>query len=196
MTAIAILIALVAVLQALSIVIGSLNPIVSFTLALVPIVVGAILYGPLTGALLGAVMGIVVFASVVSGQAGALSTAMLNLNPIVTFLVCIFKTAIAGLLSGIIYRAISKTGKEKLAVIVAALVCPVVNTGLFITALMTVFYSVAVNFAEATSSPSMIYFIFVLILGINFVLEFVINSALSPAILRIVSVVGKRKKAK
>ena len=121
---------------------------------------------------------------------------MLNLNPIVTFLVCIFKSTIAGFLSGVVYRALAKTGKETLAIIAAAIVCPIVNTGLFLSALLTVFYSVAASFAEATSSPSMIYFVFVLILGVNFILEFVINSALSPAIVRIVSVVRKNKLAK
>lgn len=193
MTALAILIALVAVLQVLSLV--PINPIVGITLALVPIVVGAILYGPAAGAMLGAVMGVVVFAAVVGGQAGALSTAMLNLNPIVTFLVCIFKSTIAGFLSGVVYRAISKAGKEKLAIIVAALVCPIVNTGLFLSALLTVFYSVAASFAESTGK-NMIYFIFVLILGVNFILEFVLNSALSPAIVRIVETVGKKKTKK
>jgi hypothetical protein len=39
----------------------------------------------------------------------------------------------------------------------------------------------------------MLYFIFVIILGINFVLEFILNSALSPVIVRIIEVVGKKK---
>lgn len=191
LVSIAILIALVAVLQALSIVIGQFNPVVSFTLALVPIVVGSVLYGPYIGALLGAVMGFVVFISVVGGQAGALSTAMLQLHPVITFVVCIAKTALAGFVSGITYKAITKVGKERLAIIVAAILCPIVNTGIFLAFLLTVFYDIAAGFAAG----DMIYFVFVLILGINFVIEFVLNSALAPVIVRIIGVVKKNKLA-
>jgi len=192
MTSLAILIALVAVLQVISLV--PINPIVGITLALAPIVVGAILFGPISGAFLGAVMGAVVFVSVVMGQAGALSTAMLQLNPIVTFLVCILKSSFAGLASGLVYRAIAKTGKQTLAIIIAAIVCPIVNTGLFVAALLTVFHSVAAEYA-ALSDASMAKFVIVMILGVNFILEFVINSALSPAIVRIISIVRKSKLA-
>ncbi|MBE6631268.1 MAG: ECF transporter S component [Ruminococcaceae bacterium] len=195
MTAIAILAALVAVLQAISIFIGQFNPVVSFTLALVPIVVGAVLYGPWAGAFLGAVMGAVVFASVVGGQAGALSTAMLQYSPIVTFIACVFKTTAAGLVSGAVYKAISKTGKEKLAIIIAAILCPIVNTGIFLALLLTVFYGIASSFASG-GNFTMVYFVFVLILGINFVIEFVLNSALSPVIVRIIEVLRKNKLTK
>lgn len=188
---IALLVALVAVLQALSIVIGQFNPVVSFTLALVPIVVGAVLFGPYVGALLGAVMGLVVFISVVGGQAGALSTAMLQLHPVITFLVCIAKTALAGLVSGFSYKAISKVGKERLAIIVSSVLCPIVNTGIFLAFLLTVFYDIAAGYAAG----NMIYFVFVLILGINFVIEFVLNSALAPVIVRIIEVIKKNKLA-
>ena len=184
--------ALVVVLQSLSIFIGRFNPVVSFTLALIPIVIGAILYGPLWGAILGAIMGIIVFISVVTGQAGLLSTEMFQLYPIITCIVCISKTALAGFVSGITYKAIAKAGKDKLAMIIASVLCPLVNTGIFLTFLLTVFYEIASKFAAG----NMIYFIFVLILGINFVIEFILNSALSPAIVRIIEVVRKNKLAK
>lgn len=184
----AMLTALVIVLQLISII---PTPIVGVTFALTPIVIGAILYGEWAGALLGAVMGIEVFIMVVTGQAGSLSTAMFQLNPVVTFLVCVLKTAIAGFLSGWLYSLLEKTGKKTLAAIVSALVCPVVNTGLFLSALLTVFYGVADEFAEG----SMVHFVFIGILGVNFILEFVINSVASPAIARIVQVVRKNKMA-
>lgn len=185
----AMLTALVIVLQLISIL--PINPVVGVTFALTPIVIGAILYGEWAGALLGAVMGIEVFIMVVTGQAGSLSTAMFQLNPVVTFLVCVLKTAIAGFLSGWLYSLLEKTGKKTLAAIVSALVCPVVNTGLFLSALLTVFYGVADKFAEG----SMVHFVFIGILGVNFILEFVINSVASPAIARIVQVVRKNKMA-
>lgn len=192
MTSLAILTALVAVLQALSIIIGQFNPVVSFTLALIPIVVGAVLYGPWAGAFLGAVMGAIVFASVVGGQAGLLSTEMLQLQPIVTFLLCILKTTVAGFVSGVTYKAITKTGRETLAIVIAAILCPIMNTGIFLAGLLTVFYDIAAKYAAG----NMVYFIFVLILGINFVIEFVLNSALSPVIVRIIAAVRKNKLTK
>ena len=191
MVTMAILIALVAVLQTLSILIGQLNPIVSFTLALVPIVIGAILYGKWAGAFLGAVMGIIVFISVLTYQAGPLSAAMLEFNPVITGILCVLKTALAGFVSGIAYKAISKSGKDRLAIIVSAILCPMINTGIFLAGLLTVFYDIAAGFAGG----NMLYFVLVLILGINFVVEFILNSVLAPVIYRIMMGIRKNKLA-
>ena len=49
-------------------------------LSLIPIIIGAILFGEIAGALLGLIFGIVVVMSVISG-AEAFSTLMLNFNP-------------------------------------------------------------------------------------------------------------------
>ncbi len=189
----AILSAIVVVLQLFCII--PINPVVSITLSLIPIVVGAIIYGPWAGAFLGTVLGGVIFVLVVQGSAGALSTAMFNFSPVATFLVCILKTALAGFLSGLVYKLLTKSGHEKIGIIVASLLCPFVNTGIFVTALLTIFGSIASASAES-SGVSLIYFIIVMIVGINFVVEFAINGLLAPVVVRIIGAVKKTVKAR
>ena len=70
----------------------------SVSLVLVPIVIGAILCGPLTGAWLGLVFGAVVL---LSGDAAAFYA----LSPAGTIFLVLFKGTMAGLCSGLVYKA-------------------------------------------------------------------------------------------
>ena len=84
---------------------------------------------------------------------------------------------------------------EKIGIIVASLLCPFVNTGIFVTALLTIFGNIASASAES-SGVSLIYFIIVMIVGINFVVEFAINGLLAPVVVRIIGAVKKTVKAR
>ena len=127
--------AIVVVLQLL----GSFIKVGPFavSLVLIPIVVGAAVYGVSAGAWLGFVFGVVVTIAVVTGadQGGYI---MFSARPVMTVLVCLIKGTAAGLVAGALYRAIGK--KHALAgVIVAAAAAPVVNTGLFVLAMVLFF---------------------------------------------------------
>ena len=93
----------------------------SISLVLVPVVIGAALYGAGAGAWLGFVFGVVVL---LSGDAAA----FLGVNALGTILTVLVKGTLAGLLSGLVYKALENKNRT-LAVAVAAVVCPVVNTG-------------------------------------------------------------------
>ena len=117
--------AIVVVLQLL----GSFIKVGPFavSLVLIPIVVGAAVYGVSAGAWLGFVFGVVVTIAVVTG-ADAGGYIMFSARPVMTVLVCLIKGTAAGYVAGLLYRAIGK--KHPLAgVIVAAAAAPVVNTG-------------------------------------------------------------------
>ena len=73
----------------------------SISLVLIPIVVGASLYGVLSGAWLGLAFGITVL---ISGNAAA----FLAVNPGGTVVTVLLKGALAGLLAGAVYKAIEK----------------------------------------------------------------------------------------
>ena len=118
----ALLTALVIVLQMLSLVIPPIGPF-RISLVLIPIVVGAAMYGYKAGAWLGAVFGIVVLLT----DAGA----FLAINIPGTIVTCVLKGAVAGLMAGIVYSLVEKKNRT-VAVIVAAIVTPIVNTGLFL----------------------------------------------------------------
>ena len=71
----------------------------SISLVLVPVVIGAALYGAGAGAWLGFVFGVVVL---LSGDAAA----FLGVNALGTILTVLVKGALAGFLSGVVYKAL------------------------------------------------------------------------------------------
>ena len=179
MTGVALLMALVVVLQLLG---GMIPPVGGFTISLVliPIVLGAALYGPKTGALLGATFGIVVVIGCITGT-DAGGAMVFQANPILCILVVMAKGTLAGLLSGVVYALLK--GKNKLlAMILAAIVCPVVNTGTFIACMAAFFIDVLA--AWAGGGDILGYILSGLVLC-NFVPELVINVIFSGAGVRI-----------
>ena len=96
----------------------------SITLTLIPIVVGSALYGWGSGAWLGFVFGVTVL---LTGDANL----FLAVNIPGTIITVILKGTLAGAAAGFVYKLISKKNQIA-AVIVSAVVAPVVNTGIFV----------------------------------------------------------------
>ena len=163
----------------------------TITLTLVPVMLGAILFGPASGAILGGVFGVVVAIQVITGAAGPASTTMLLQAPVVTVVLCILKGVAAGWVSGLVYQAVMKINKPQLAVILSAVACPIVNTGIFCLGL-TVFYNNLLNeWAIAGEFANALTFIFLGLIGLNFVIEFAINVLLIPVALRMIKIVKR-----
>ena len=164
----------------------------TITLTMVPIIVGAALYGWKTSTLLGTVFGIVVVIQVITGAAGAGSTMMLELNAPATIIVCILKGMMAGLVAGLAAEFI---GKKNLwaGILVAAILAPVVNTGIFCVGLVTIFNDLAKQWAVASNAASVGAYILAGIIGVNFVVELLVDVVLSPIILRIINAVQKSR---
>ena len=185
---VAVLLALVIVLQAFggTISIGAVQ--LNFTL--IPIVVGAILFGPLVGALLGFACGVVVLVQVIMGLAPFYTVIWTN-SPFVTILTCIVKTTAAGALAGFVYRWIEKKNKL-VAVFVASGLVPVVNTGLFILGCLCMSGTIQI-FQNNIEMSGMNVFIFIVVILVtwNFFIEFAVNLLVAPAIHRVVIVVEK-----
>ncbi len=185
----AVLAALVIVLQFfVSIPIGMFT----ITLTLVPIMIGAILYGPATGAILGGIFGAVVSIQVVTGAAGAISFAMFEYVPVITIALCMLKGIAAGFVSGLLYRVFAKAERKKLGTVLAAIACPITNTGLFAIGMLIFYKTLLDQWAIEFAFANAISFLMVGMIGLNFVVEFAINVALIPAVLRIITVVKKR----
>ena len=123
-----VLLALVVVLQAFggTVSIGAVQ--LNFTL--IPIVLGAIVFGPWIGGFLGLACGVVVLIQVIIGAVPFYALIWTN-DPIATTLTCLVKTTAAGIVAGFIYEWISKKN-SLVAVFVASGIVPVVNTALFI----------------------------------------------------------------
>lgn len=163
----------------------------TLSLVLVPIVVGAVLFGPAAGAILGGVFGVVVTFLVMTARAGDLSTMMWVANPAVTALVCIVKGVAAGFCAGLVARTFKK--RAFVGILLAAAIAPIVNTGIFLVGMLTVFRDVMMTFAQniGMGGTGVIYFAVVVLVGINFIIEFAANLILSPTIATIVKAVRK-----
>lgn len=158
----------------------------SISLVLVPIVVGAAMYGTAAGAWLGFIFGIVVL---LSGDAAA----FLGVNALGTIITVIAKGTLAGLCAGLVFRALEKKNTY-VAVVAAAIVCPVVNTGIFLIGCLIFFMETITGWAAAAGFPSAGTYMIVGLVGLNFVFELLINVVLSPVIVRIIAI-GKKGSA-
>lgn len=168
----------------------------SITLALAPIIIGAALYGVGTGAFLGLVFGLVVLITGYLSWDGGTVLLLSGINPFATAGLCLLKGAAAGAVSALVYRAIEKLTKSKgrlLAVVLAAIVCPVVNTGLFILGMM-IFFMPTLQ-AWAAGAKSLIYYIVFSLVGANFAVELISNLFLSSSITFIIDTVKGKNKA-
>ena len=162
-----------------------INPTTSINLTLIPVVLGACLCGPWAGAWLGGVSGAVFLAT-------PDSLYWLSLSVIGTVITVMVKGILAGLCAGLAYKLIRKYNRY-LAVMVAAMVCPIVNTGLFIVGAF-VFFADTITAGAAANGSSVLMFIITVWIGFNFVLEFLVNVAVSPAIVRILDIAKKLMK--
>lgn len=168
--------AIVAVLQLL----GSFIHFGPFaiSLVLVPIVVGAALYGVGAGAWLGAVFGAAVL---LEGDAAAFMAVSIP----GTLITVMAKGILAGLAAGAVYRLLAKH-HSLVAIFAAALVCPLVNTGVFLLGCVVFFlptitqWGLAAGFADAGS------YLIAGMVGLNFLVETAIDLVLSPTVARLV----------
>ncbi len=186
MTGIALLMALILVMQS----IGSMIPPVggfTISLVLIPIVVGAALYGPLAGALLGAAFGVIVYINCITGAdvGGAM---VFQASPILCLLVVLGKGTLAGWCAGLVYALLHGVNAYA-AMLMAAIVCPVVNTGVFIVCMLTFFRDVLS--AWAGGGEIFAYILSGLILA-NFLPELLINVVFSPFGQRIIHTVIRK----
>jgi len=188
MVQLAVLLAIVIILQCFlgSIVVGA----TSFSVVLVPIVVGAILLGPGAGAFLGLAFGVVVLVRGITGQDG-FTNLLFTAQPLFTTLICLGKGAAAGWAAGIVFQMLAKKSGFW-ASIAAAAVAPVANTGLFILGGLTLVSGTLEANLAAFGADSVLIFLVIGCAGINFLVEFGINMVLSPAIYRIISVLRKK----
>lgn len=195
MVQMAMLIALVVVLQLISAIVPPIGG-VSITLTLVPVVIGAILFGTVGGFTLGFSFGLIVLINCINGlDVGG--NILWNVNPFLTAVICFVKGIAAGVVPAWLYAFVNGKNNEVsqtrkyVSAVVAALSAPIVNTGLFVCGMFLFFMETLRAWAGGSNIGS--YVIFVLA-GLNFLVEFLINIILAPAIVRIVDAVKKKIK--
>ena len=173
----AVLTALVVVLQLLGSFIR-LGPF-SISLVLVPIVLGAATCGKGVGAWLGLVFGVTVL---LSGDAAA----FMSITVIGTVITVLVKGLLCGFIAGVVYRIFAKKN-QYLAVLCAALVCPLVNTGVFLLGCVVFFLKTVAEWGAASGYTNVLGYMFLGLAGGNFLFELATNLILAPVILRVIN---------
>ena len=176
LTGLAILTALVVILQFLPV----KGPFFLITLTLVPIVIGSALYGAFSGAWLGFIFGVTVL---LSGDAAA----FLTINIPGTIATVLVKGILAGLAAGLVYKLASKVNRY-FGVICAALVAPVVNTGIFLLGCRLFFMDTVNGWAAASGYENVGAYMILSLVGINFLIELGVDLVCSPVILRLINI--------
>ena len=159
----------------------------SISLTLIPVVVGAVLCGPIAGAWLGGVSAVVFFMT-------ADAVFWFGLSIPGTIITVMIKGIAAGYLAGLVYQLLEKRGRY-LAICVSAVVAPVVNTAIFLIGCL-IFFIDTVSAGAAAEGMNLFGYLIVFFVGLNFVFELLVNVILSPAISRIIEIAEKTFKMK
>jgi len=155
----------------------------SISLVLVPIVVGAAVYGWYAGAWLGLAFGVTVLAT---GDAASFMAVSVP-GTVITVLV---KGIACGAAAGLMYKLFSRFN-QLFAVIMAAAICPVVNTGVFLIGCKLFFYETVSQWGAAAGFDNAAAYMFLGLAGMNFLVELVTNMVLAPVITRLIAL-GKK----
>ena len=152
----------------------------SISLVLVPIVIGAAVYGWGAGAWLGLAFGVTVL---ISGDAAP----FMAVDVLGTILTVLAKGTVCGLCCGLVYKLLSKWNRD-VAVVGAAIVCPVINTGIFLIGCLLFFLPTISEWAAAAGYPNAENYMIFGLAGINFLLEVAANILLAPVITRLIRI--------
>lgn len=187
-----VLAAVVIVLQLISTFGLHIGP-VPISLVLIPIAIGAIIYGPSAGAFLGAVFGVVVIGMILGGLDPA-SMLMLQYNAPATIITCLGKGILAGFVCGIVYKAFVGMKKGTLGAIIGTVLCPIVNTGIYVLMVCFVFTGLMED-AYKISGVKAVFVTLVSMITVNFVSELVITVVLTPVVLQIIKIVTRASRS-
>ena len=154
----------------------------SISLTLIPVVIGGAVCGKSAGAWLGGVSGGIFFLTPDSAF-------WLGLSAAGTVITVMLKAVAAGWCAGLVYELLEKKNRYT-AVFTAAIVCPVVNTGIFLVGCLVFFLDTVKELAGA-QGMTVGAFLIIGFVGLNFVFELLVNIILSPVILRLINIKKK-----
>lgn len=180
-------IAIAGILTALVVVLQMMGQFIKFgpfaiSLVLIPIVLGAALCGPKVSTWLGFVFGVAVLFT----DAGA----FLAISVFGTVVTVLLKGALCGLAAGIAYKALESKNRY-VAVTVAAVVCPIVNTGIFLLGCAAFFMDTIQQWGAGAGFENVAEYLIVGMVGVNFLVELATNVVLSPVVVRLLSISKK-----
>lgn len=149
--------------------------IIEISFLMIPVAIAGIILGPGAGAFMGGVFGITSFIQCFGMS--AFGAALLNINPIFTFILCLVPRILAGWLPGLIFKAFSRRLRF-LGAFVSSLLAAVLNTVFFVGGLILLFG----NSEYIKSFGETAWDVVVLLVGVNALLEAVVCTIVGGAV--------------
>ena len=134
----------------------------SVSLVLIPIVIGAAVCGPKISTWLGVVFSIIVLITD--------AAAFFAISVPGTVFVVLLKGAGCGLAAGLVYKLLEKRNRY-LAIAAAAIICPIVNTGVFLLGCRLFFFETVSAWGAGLGYANAAAYMFLGLAGFNFLFE-------------------------
>lgn len=144
---------------------------VNINLSLVTVVLGAVLYGPLSGAVLGFFNGLIVLLS------PSTIAIFMPISPVGTVIACLLKCTIAGLVAGLLFK-LFKNKNNLVGLIIASILVPIINTGIF-SVVCLLFFRPFLESGVSETFPNIGAFLIFGVIGINFIVEIISTTVIS-----------------
>lgn len=182
LTQLALLVAIEMVMKAIGLGSVPVGPLYMSFLT-VPIAVGAIVLGPLAGAVLGGVFGAVSFLDAIKG-ASIMTSNLLAVSPLHTFMLCFVMRVLMGLCVGLVYRGMEIICRKSVVnCFVTSLSAPLLNTLFFMGYIVLAFYQTEYiqSLVSAKGAANPLMFV-VLLVGFQGVVEAIVCSVAGTAV--------------
>lgn len=156
--------------------------IIEITLITIPVVIGAMTVGPVSGLILGTVFGVTSFIQCFGSS--PFGAALLNINPFFTFLVCVPTRALMGWLTGVIFDGLRKIDKTKtVSFFASGLIGALLNTIFFMGMLILLFWRTDYiqSIAASSGGTGVLWFLWAMV-GVNGLVEMGVTCALGGGI--------------
>ena len=152
----------------------------SVSLVLVPLVIGAATCGPIIAAWLGLSFGVTVL---LSGDAAL----FLSIHAPGTIVTVLLKGILCAFAAALVYKLLERCNLYA-AVIIAAVVCPVVNTGIFLIGCRLFFWETIAAWGAGAGFANPAAYAILGLVGANFLFEMAFTLFLSPMIVRLLKI--------
>ena len=158
-----------------------------------PIAIGALLMGPLTGAILGGVFGLFSLWDAISG-AGGMTAFFFQNNPVSTVILCVGMRILMGVCCGWVFKLVSKLDRDEKtwSYFVGALSAPLLNTIFFMGYIILMFYNTEYiqNIVATKGALNPLHFV-VLLVGVQGLIEAVSVAIIGGILTKVLSKVVK-----
>lgn len=166
---------------------------IEMSLMVIPVAIGAIVLGPVSGAILGFVFGLTSFIECFGGSPFGMF--LMTISPVMTFIACMVPRILCGFLSGLVFKALRKFDRTKIVSFFAAsLSTALLNTIFFIGVILLFFWNNDTFLAKMTEWGMPIENLWVFIVafvGVNGVIEaavnFIVAAPIAKAIVKFVN---------